>query len=106
MFDDITEDMDANKSHWIATKSYSHSSATNRQKTKHMKKIFGSTAVLNTMIGEVGNKILNASKYIAAPKFNKFAAEIFDTKIKQANLAANDNFDDKLIGFNKKIYIK
>lgn len=94
MFDDITEDMDANKSHWIATKYYSHSIATNRQKTKHLKKTFESTAVLNTIIGEVGNKILNVSKYIAASKFNKFAAEIFDAKIKQANLVGNDNFDD------------
>ena len=47
------------------------------------------TTVLNTKIGEVKNKIPGHSKYITNPEFNKLAATIFDTELKQANLVIN-----------------
>ena len=56
--------------------------------------------VLNTKIAEIGNKTIDFSKYIATP------GEIFDPKIKQANLVGKNDFDDKLISLNKKIQIK
>ena len=48
---------------------------------------FATTAVLDTKFGEVENKIPDHAKYITTPKFNKFAFSIFDTKLKQVNLA-------------------
>ena len=39
---------------------------------------FRATIVLNTKIAEVGNKIIDVSKYITTPKINKFADAIFD----------------------------
>ena len=50
-----------------------------------------STTILKTNIEEVENKILDHAKYITTPEFNKFAESIFDTKLKQANLAANSD---------------
>ena len=41
--------------------------------------------VLNTKISEVENKIPDNSKYIATQEFNKFTAENFVARIKQAN---------------------
>ena len=67
---------------------------------------FRTIVVINTKIAEIGNKTIDFSKYIATPEFNKFAGEIFDPKIKQANLAGKNDFDDKLISLNKKIQIK
>ena len=71
-----------------------------------MRTKFRTTVVLNTEIAEVGIKTLDVSKYITTPKFNKFSSEIFEVKIKQAkaNLVAKNDFDDKLISFNKKIF--
>ena len=43
-----------------------------------LKTKFRATIVLNTKIADVGNKILDVSKYITTPKINKFAGEIFD----------------------------
>ena len=67
---------------------------------------FRTTIVLNTKIAEVGNKILDVSKYITTPKFSKFSGEIFEVKIKQAkaSLVGKNDFDGKLINFNKKIF--
>ena len=50
-----------------------------------------STTILKTSIEEVENKILDHAKHITTPEFNKFAGSIFDTKLKQANLAANSD---------------
>ena len=44
------------------------------------------TTCFNAKIGEV--KIPDHSKYITTPEFNTFAGSVFDTKLKQAILAA------------------
>ena len=59
------------------------------------------TTVLNTKIGEVKNKIPGHSKYITNPEFNKFAATIFDTELKQANLVINTDVNAVSQGGNK-----
>ena len=48
-------------------------------------------AVLNTRIGEVENKILDHTKYIATFEFGKSAGSIFHRNLKQTNLAKNSN---------------
>ena len=60
------------------------------------------TTVLNTKISEVENKIYNHAKYITIQEF-KLTAEIFTTRLKQANLVSKTDFDNKLISFNRKI---
>ena len=54
----------------------------------------------------------NHDKYITTPEFNKFTAEIFDSRLKRANLASKDDvatfvnktdFDNKLLSFNERI---
>ena len=47
--------------------------------------------VLNTKIVEVENEIPDHAKYIATPEFNKFAGSVFDANLKQANLATNSD---------------
>ena len=71
-----------------------------------MRTKFRTTVVLNTKITEVGIKTLDVSKYITTPKFSKFSGEIFEVKIKQAkaSLVGKNDFDGKLINFNKKIF--
>ena len=61
------------------------------------------TAVLNTKISEVENKIPNHDKYITTPEFNKLTAENFTARLKQANLVTKTDFDKKLTSFNRKI---
>ena len=60
----------------------------------------------------VKNKIPDHSKYITTPKFNRFTAEHFTAKLKQANLATKGDitdfvkrihFDNKLKNLNKKV---
>ena len=46
---------------------------------------------LNTKIGEVGNKAADYTKFITTPEFYTFAASLFATKLKQANLATNSD---------------
>ena len=43
------------------------------------------TAVLNTKISEVGNKIPDRVKYITTPEFTKLTLENFAARLKQAN---------------------
>ena len=59
------------------------------------------TTVLNRKISEVENKISNHDKYITtlALEFNRLTAE----RLTQANLVSKNNFDNKLISFNRKI---
>ena len=54
----------------------------------------------------------NHDKYITTPEFNKFTAETFAARLKQANLASKSDifnfvnktdFDNKLLNFNKRI---
>ena len=59
--------------------------------------------VLNTKISEVENKIPNHDKYITTPEFNKLTAESLAARLKQANLVTKTDIDKKLININKKI---
>ena len=61
------------------------------------------TTVLNTKIGEVDNKISDHAKYITTQESNKLTAENFKERLKQADLVSKNDFDNKLISFNKKI---
>ena len=63
------------------------------------------TNVLNTKIAEVEDKIPNNNTYITQ-EFNKFTTENFKERLKQADLISWDHFDNKLISFNKKNYLK
>ena len=60
------------------------------------------TAVLNTSIKTVQNKIPDHAKYIATPEFNNFSGSIFDTSLKQANLATNSDVNAVPQCVNKK----
>ena len=59
------------------------------------------TTVLNRKISEVENKISNHDKYITtlALEFNRLTAE----RLTQANLLSKNDFDNKIISFNRKI---
>ena len=55
------------------------------------------TAVLNTKISEVENKIPNHDKYITTPKFNKLTADHFTARLKQASLVTKTDFDSDFL---------
>ena len=59
------------------------------------------TTVLNRKISKVENKISNHDKYITtlALEFIRLTAK----RLTQANLVSKNNFDNKLISFNRKI---
>ena len=68
----------------------------------------------HTKISEIGKKITdhNHDKYITAPDFNKFRAEVFAAGLKQVNLGSkndianfvkNTDFDFKVKHLNKKL---
>ena len=61
------------------------------------------TIVLNTKTSEVENKTPDNSKYITTQEFNKLTAENFAAILKQADLVAKTDFDNKLTSFNKPI---
>ena len=42
-------------------------------------------------------------KYITIPEFNKLLAEVFDARLKQADLVTKTDFDDKLKSLNQKL---
>ena len=58
----------------------------------------------NTKVSEIQKKLTdhNHDKHITTPGFNKFTAEVFETRLAQVNLVAKKDFDTKLISFNKK----
>ena len=58
---------------------------------------------LNTKISEVEEKIPDHAKYITTQEFNKLTAENLTARLTQTNLLNKTDFDNKLIGFNKKI---
>ena len=64
------------------------------------------TIVLNTKIGEVENKIPNPDAYINSQELNKLSARGFKERLKQADLASKNDFDNKLISFKKLPQIK
>ena len=53
--------------------------------------------------GKIENKIPDHARYITTQEFNKLTAENFAAILKQANLVSKTDFDNKLIGFNRKI---
>ena len=62
----------------------------------------------NKKISEIENKITdhNYYKYITTPEFNKFTAELFAARLKQANLASKSdiaNFVKKTTDFHNKL---
>ena len=59
----------------------------------------------NTKISEIEKKLtdLNHDKYITTPEFNRLSAEVFDARLKQANLVTKTDFDNKLKSQNQKI---
>ena len=57
--------------------------------------------VLNTKINSVENKILNHDNYINTPEFNELTAGSFSARLKEADLMAKTNFDNKRTSFNR-----
>ena len=59
----------------------------------------------NTKINDIENRNTdhNHNKYIDTPDFNKVAANVFNARLKQANLLTKTDFDDKLSNLNRKI---
>ena len=59
----------------------------------------------NTKVTEIENKLNNHNhgKYIDTPEFNKLAADVFNTRIAQADLITKTQFDAKLLNLNRKI---
>ena len=59
----------------------------------------------NRKITEIGNKLTdhNYDKYITTPEFNKLAANIFPSRLKQAKLVTKPDFEDNLKSLKQKI---
>ena len=58
----------------------------------------------NTKITEIEKKVTdhNHDKCITTPESNKFAREVFNERLKQANLVTKKNFDEKLRSLSQK----
>ena len=61
------------------------------------------TAVSNTKISEVENKIADNSIYITTQKLNKLTVQNLSARLKQADLVKKTDFDNKLTSFNRRI---
>ena len=59
----------------------------------------------NTKITDIENKLNNHNhdKYVATSEFNTLAANVFNTRLAQANLITKTDFDATLSSLNKKI---
>ena len=59
----------------------------------------------NTKITDIKNKLNNHNhdKYVATSEFNTLAANVFNTRLAQANLMTKTDFDAKLSSLNRKI---
>ena len=59
----------------------------------------------NTKVTEIENKLNNHNhdKYITTPEFNTLAADVFNSRLVQANLITKTDFDAKLSSRNRKI---
>ena len=59
----------------------------------------------NAKINEIKKQVTcrNHDQYITTPEFNKFTAEVFASRLAQANLVTKSDFDNKLISLNRKI---
>ena len=59
----------------------------------------------NVKITEIENKLYNHNhdKYITTPEFNTLAADVFNARLKRANLVAKTDFDNSVPSLNSKI---
>ena len=59
----------------------------------------------NTKITETGRGLTDHDhdKYITTSEFNTLAADVFNTRLAQANLITKTNFGAKLLSLNRKI---
>ena len=59
----------------------------------------------DTKISELENRSTdhNHDKYITTPEFNTLAADVFNSRLVQANLITKTDFDAKLSSRNRKI---
>ena len=59
----------------------------------------------DTKVSDIEKKITDYDhdKYIATPEFNTMAANVFNTRLSQANVITKTDFDAKLSGINKKL---
>ena len=59
----------------------------------------------NTKITEIENKLKNHNhdKYITTPEFNTSAADVFNARLKKANLLTQTNFDNTVSNLGSKI---
>ena len=64
------------------------------------------TTFLNTKINEIEIEIPDNSEYITPQEFNKLTAKYFAARLNQTALISKVDFDNKLISFNKKNYLK
>ena len=66
----------------------------------HVKK-----TIYDTKISDLEKKLTdhNHGKYITNPEFNTLAADVFNTRLAQANLMMKTDFDAKLSSLNRKI---
>ena len=59
----------------------------------------------NTKINKIEGKLNNHNydKYIATPEFNKFSKEVFDARLKLANLITITDFDAELKDISDRV---
>ena len=59
----------------------------------------------NTKITEIENKLNNHNhdKYITTPEFNTLGADVFNARLKQANLVTKTDFDNSISSLNNEI---
>ena len=76
-----------------------------KNKTPNISSLVKKQRDYNTKISEIEKKLtdLNHDKYITTPEFNRLSAEVFDARLKQANLVTKTDFDNKLKCQNQKI---
>ena len=76
-----------------------------KKKTPNISSLVKKQRDYNTKISEIEKKLtdLNHDKYITTPEFNRLSAEVFDARLKQANLVTKTDFDNKLKCQNQKI---
>ena len=59
----------------------------------------------NTKVTEIENKLNNHNhdKYITTPEFNTLGADVFNARLKQANLVTKTDFDNSISSLNNEI---
>ena len=61
----------------------------------------------NTKITDIEKKLTdhNHDKYITSPEFNNLAADVFNAKLKRANLVRRTDFDNSVSSLINKIAV-